>query len=152
MLSSQDYYKKQSNLKLYVRRVMITDEFDELLPRYLGFIKVTTPFWPLPPMSSFHTVRLPLQGVVDSDSLPLNVSREMLQQNKVLKVIGKKMTRKALAMIKVRRNQPHQMPIYLLTRGSCCNAGSGRRGQERGLRGGGRRREIRGGGEARRGF
>lgn len=58
--------------------VLADNVADELLPRYLGFIK----------------------GVVDSDSLPLNVSREMLQQNKVLKVIGKKMTRKALAMIK----------------------------------------------------
>merc|ERR1712159_712768 len=57
----------------------------ELLPRYLGFIK----------------------GVVDSDSLPLNVSREMLQQNKVLKVIGKKMTRKALAMIKSLADADH---------------------------------------------
>ena len=138
----QDYYKKQSNLKLYVRRVMITDEFDELLPRYLGFIKVRSPplvpssqstltfrNHPLTPSSqstltfrnhplipssqstltfrNHHPIIANLlihvafaQGVVDSDSLPLNVSREMLQQNKVLKVIGKKMTRKALAMIK----------------------------------------------------
>ena len=81
---------------------MITDEFDELLPRYLGFIKERA----LSPLMLYcrflrPNVSLSTQGVVDSDSLPLNVSREMLQQNKVLKVIGKKMTRKALAMIKV---------------------------------------------------
>jgi len=74
----ENYYGKSSSLKLYVRRVLITDEFDELMPRYLNFIK----------------------GVVDSDDLPLNVSREQLQQLKMTKVMSKKLTRKALEMVR----------------------------------------------------
>lgn len=75
----ESYYNaKKSNLKLYVRRVFISDEFDELLPKYLNF----------------------LMGLVDSDTLPLNVSREMLQQHSSLKTIKKKLIRKALDMIR----------------------------------------------------
>ncbi|XP_077231466.1 chaperone protein htpG family protein isoform X2 [Tasmannia lanceolata] len=72
------YNNKKSNLKLYVRRVFISDEFDELLPKYLSF----------------------LTGLIDSDTLPLNVSREMLQQHSSLKTIKKKLIRKALDMIR----------------------------------------------------
>ena len=74
----ENYYGKSAALKLYVRRVLITEEFEELMPRYLNFIK----------------------GVVDSDDLPLNVSREQLQQLKMIKVMSKKLIRKALEMIK----------------------------------------------------
>uniref|UniRef100_A0A803N6X4 Endoplasmin homolog n=1 Tax=Chenopodium quinoa TaxID=63459 RepID=A0A803N6X4_CHEQI len=72
------YNNNKASVKLYVRRVFISDEFDELLPKYLSF----------------------LQGLVDSDTLPLNVSREMLQQHSSLKTIKKKLIRKALDMIR----------------------------------------------------
>ena len=75
----QDMMAKSRAIKLYVRRVFISDEFDEsLLPRYLTFVR----------------------GVVDSNDLPLNVSREILQESRVVRVMRKRLVRKTLDMLK----------------------------------------------------
>merc|ERR1719245_2625068 len=76
----QDFMSMETpvnEMKLYVKKVLISDNF-ELLPQYLSFVK----------------------GVVDSDDLPLNVNRETLQENKVIRIIRKKLVRKVLEMIK----------------------------------------------------